>query len=58
MKENLGVILKGEGFSEMGRVNWVRKVGGDSLRVVFVGMSKKMMPLSLGRRCPCIYRKW
>lgn len=37
-KTNLWVVLEKEGFGEMGRVNWVREMGGDPNWVVFVGV--------------------
>ena len=40
-------MLKDKDFGEMGRVNWVGEVCGEPLGVVFVGMSKKMVPLLL-----------
>lgn len=45
-------------FCEESRIDRVRSVGDDSLRVILVSVCEEMVPLHLGRRRPCIHRKW
>lgn len=38
MNDYLRITVESEGFCETGSVNWKRRVSGDSLRVIFVGV--------------------
>lgn len=41
---NLGIILKNEGLGEVGSIDWIRSVGENSLRMVFVCVCEEMVP--------------
>ena len=50
--------MKKKGFCEKSAETWVGAVGGDSSRVISEGMGQEMVPLTHGRRTPCIYQEW